>query len=96
VPKSGLRFVSLDAALGDQTASRRFTAFLLSLFAATALVITGAGLFPFEIPDTFQNGLQSMTGGPLVAVSSSVQDFQRAVPKRYWRRPREWFLKAEV
>lgn len=39
------RFVSLDAALGDQMASRRFTTFLLSLFAATALVITGVGLY---------------------------------------------------
>jgi putative ABC transport system permease protein len=39
------RFVSLDAALGDQLASRRFTTFLLSLFAATALVITGVGLY---------------------------------------------------
>jgi len=39
------RFVSIDAALGDQMASRRFTTFLLSLFAATALVITGVGLY---------------------------------------------------
>jgi putative ABC transport system permease protein len=39
------RFVSLDAALGEQTASRRFTTFLLSLFAATALIITGVGLY---------------------------------------------------
>jgi putative ABC transport system permease protein len=39
------RFVSLDAALGDQLASRRFTTFLLSLFAASALVITGVGLY---------------------------------------------------
>jgi predicted permease len=39
------RFASLDAALGEQMASRRFTTFLLSLFAATALVITGVGLY---------------------------------------------------
>lgn len=39
------RFASLDAALGDRLASRRFTTFLLSLFAATALVITGVGLY---------------------------------------------------
>ena len=39
------RFVSLDAALGEQMASRRFTTFLLSLFAATALLITGVGLY---------------------------------------------------
>lgn len=39
------RFASLDAALGDQMASRRFTTFLLSLFAATALVVTGVGLY---------------------------------------------------
>jgi putative ABC transport system permease protein len=39
------RFASLDAALGEQLASRRFTTFLLSLFAATALVITAVGLY---------------------------------------------------
>ncbi|HLJ45550.1 MAG TPA: ABC transporter permease [Bryobacteraceae bacterium] len=39
------RFASLDAALGDQMASRRFTTFLLGLFAATALFITGVGLY---------------------------------------------------
>lgn len=39
------RFASLDAALGERMASRRFTTFLLSLFAATALVITGVGLY---------------------------------------------------
>ncbi len=39
------RFGSLDAALGEQLASRRFTTFLLSLFAATALVITAVGLY---------------------------------------------------
>lgn len=31
--------------VGEQMASRRFTTFLLSLFAATALVITGVGLY---------------------------------------------------
>jgi ABC-type antimicrobial peptide transport system permease subunit len=39
------RFASLDAALGDQMASRRFTTLILSLFAATALLITGVGLY---------------------------------------------------
>lgn len=39
------RFASLDAALSEEMASRRFTTFLLSLFAATALVITGVGLY---------------------------------------------------
>jgi len=39
------RFANLDAALGDQMASRRFTTFLLSLFAVTALLITGVGLY---------------------------------------------------
>ena len=39
------RFASLDAVLGDQMASRRFTTFLLSLFAVTALLITGVGLY---------------------------------------------------
>jgi len=39
------RFASLDAMLGDQMAYRRFTTFLLSLFAATALLITGVGLY---------------------------------------------------
>jgi putative ABC transport system permease protein len=39
------RFGSLDAALGEQLASRRFTTFLLSLFAATALLITAVGLY---------------------------------------------------
>ena len=38
-------FTSLDAAVGDRMASRRFTTFLLSLFAATALVITAVGLY---------------------------------------------------
>jgi putative ABC transport system permease protein len=39
------RFASLDAVLGDQMASRRFTTFLLALFAVTALLITGVGLY---------------------------------------------------
>jgi predicted permease len=39
------RFAGLDAALGERMASRRFTTFLLSLFAATAMVITGVGLY---------------------------------------------------
>jgi putative ABC transport system permease protein len=39
------RFATLDAALGEQLASRRFTTFLLSLFAATALIITAVGLY---------------------------------------------------
>jgi predicted permease len=38
-------FTTLDAALGEQLASRRFTTFLLSLFAATALIITAVGLY---------------------------------------------------
>jgi len=38
-------FATLDAALGEQLASRRFTTFLLSLFAATALIITAVGLY---------------------------------------------------
>ena len=39
------RFTRLDAALGEQLASRRFTTILLSLFAATALAITAVGLY---------------------------------------------------
>jgi putative ABC transport system permease protein len=39
------RFGTLDAALGEQLASRRFTTLLLSLFAATALIITAVGLY---------------------------------------------------
>ena len=39
------RFTTLDAALGDQVASRRFTTFLLTLFAAAALLIAGVGLY---------------------------------------------------
>jgi putative ABC transport system permease protein len=39
------RFAGLDAVLGDQMASRRFTTLLLSLFAVTALLITGVGLY---------------------------------------------------
>src|SRR5262249_15919122 len=39
------RFAGLDAVLGDQMASRRFTTLILSLFAATALLITGVGLY---------------------------------------------------
>ncbi len=39
------RFTTLEAALGEQMSSRRFTTFLLSLFAATALLITGVGLY---------------------------------------------------
>jgi predicted permease len=40
-----VHFASLDVALGAQTALRRFTTFLLALFAVTALLITGVGLF---------------------------------------------------
>ena len=39
------RFANLDTALGDQVASRRFTTFLLTLFAVTALAVTGVGLY---------------------------------------------------
>jgi putative ABC transport system permease protein len=39
------RFASLNAALGDQVASRRFTTLLLTLFAITALAVTGVGLY---------------------------------------------------
>jgi putative ABC transport system permease protein len=39
------RFGDLDSALGEQVASRRFTTLLLTLFAVTALVITGVGLY---------------------------------------------------
>jgi predicted permease len=39
------RFASLDAVLGNQMASRRFTTFHLTLFAVTALLITGVGLY---------------------------------------------------
>jgi putative ABC transport system permease protein len=39
------RFGSLDAAVGEQVASRRFTTFLLTLFALTALAVTGVGLY---------------------------------------------------
>jgi predicted permease len=39
------RFGSLDTALGNQVASRRFTTFLLTLFAFTALAVTGVGLY---------------------------------------------------
>jgi len=38
-------FAKLDAALGERVASRRFTAWLLSLFAAAALCISGVGLY---------------------------------------------------
>jgi putative ABC transport system permease protein len=38
-------FARLETALGDQMASRRFTTFLLLLFAITAMVITGVGLY---------------------------------------------------
>jgi ABC-type antimicrobial peptide transport system permease subunit len=38
-------FASVEAALGEQLASRRFITFLLSLFAATALVITAVGIY---------------------------------------------------
>ena len=38
-------FASLRTALGEKTALRRFTTFLLSLLAVTALLITGVGLF---------------------------------------------------
>lgn len=40
-----VHFASLDVASGRQTALRRFTTFLLSLFAMTALLVTGVGLF---------------------------------------------------
>ncbi len=40
-----LHFSTLDAAQGDQTALRRFTTFLLTLFALTAAAITGVGLY---------------------------------------------------
>jgi putative ABC transport system permease protein len=39
------RFGSLDTALDNQMASRRFTTFLLTLFAFTALAVTGVGLY---------------------------------------------------
>jgi putative ABC transport system permease protein len=39
------KFSSLDAALGDQVASRRFTTFLLTLFAGAALLIAGVGIY---------------------------------------------------
>jgi putative ABC transport system permease protein len=39
------RFSTLDAELGGQVASRRFTTFLLTLFAVAALVIAGVGLY---------------------------------------------------
>jgi putative ABC transport system permease protein len=39
------RFAGLDTALGGQMASRRFTTFLLTLFAITALAVTGVGLY---------------------------------------------------
>jgi ABC-type antimicrobial peptide transport system permease subunit len=35
----------LDAALGNRVASRRFTTFLLTLFAAAALLIAGVGIY---------------------------------------------------
>lgn len=40
-----MHFTGLEVALGEQTALRRFTTFLLGLFAVTALLITGVGLF---------------------------------------------------
>jgi putative ABC transport system permease protein len=40
-----VHFTSLEAAVGEQTSLRRFTTFLLAIFAAAALVITGVGLF---------------------------------------------------
>jgi putative ABC transport system permease protein len=40
-----VHFASLENALGEQRALRRFTTFLLALFAVTALLITGVGLF---------------------------------------------------
>ncbi len=40
-----VHFASLETASGEQTALRRFTTFLLALFAVTALLITGVGLF---------------------------------------------------
>lgn len=40
-----IHLASLDVALGEKTALRRFTTFLLTLFAVTALLITGVGLF---------------------------------------------------
>jgi putative ABC transport system permease protein len=40
-----MHFAGLEVALREQTALRRFTTFLLGLFAVTALLITGVGLF---------------------------------------------------
>jgi len=40
-----VHFTTLDAAQGDQTALRRFTTFLLTLFALTAAATTGVGLY---------------------------------------------------
>ena len=40
-----MHFAGLEVALGEQTGLRRFTTFLLGLFAVTALLITGVGLF---------------------------------------------------
>jgi putative ABC transport system permease protein len=39
------KFTSLDTALGDRVATRRFTTFLLTLFAAAALAIAGVGVY---------------------------------------------------
>jgi putative ABC transport system permease protein len=39
------RFMTLETALGERIASRRFITFLLSLFAGTSLVIAGVGLY---------------------------------------------------
>jgi putative ABC transport system permease protein len=39
------KLMSLETALGERTASRRFTTFLLSLFAGTALAIAGVGVY---------------------------------------------------
>ena len=39
------RFGSLDDALGGRVASRRFTTFLLTLFAGAALLIAGVGIY---------------------------------------------------
>jgi predicted lysophospholipase L1 biosynthesis ABC-type transport system permease subunit len=40
-----MHFAGLEAALDEQTSLRRFTTALLGLFAVTALLITGVGLF---------------------------------------------------
>jgi predicted lysophospholipase L1 biosynthesis ABC-type transport system permease subunit len=39
------KFASLDTVMGDQVATRRFTTFLLTMFAAAALAIAGVGIY---------------------------------------------------